>query len=256
VRDQFNVDQKFLMLRVLRVSPGSRRKLRSVMELSAWRSVLFAGITLVCLFSVPVCAQQANPATPVVVQPGAPGQPTRTLPPSTRATLPPRAPADVQFMQGMIMHHAQAVEMTALIESHTTTKDIRSLGARISHSQSDEINFMKRWLEARGEPLSLPMTAMAGMDMSSHTGHGSHSTLMPGMLTAKQMEALNKAKGEEFDRLFLTGMIQHHNGALVMVKDLFDTAGSGQDAELFNFVTDVDSGQRAEIRIMQTMLGQ
>src|SRR3989441_12318172 len=101
-----------------------------------------AGRTLTGLFSLPVCAQQAGPVTPVVVQPGAPGQPTRTLPPSTRATLPPRSPADVRFMQGMIMHHAQAVEMTALIESRTTTKDLRSLAARISHSQSDEIKFM------------------------------------------------------------------------------------------------------------------
>jgi uncharacterized protein (DUF305 family) len=79
---------------------------------------------------------------------------------------------------------------------------------------------------------------------------------MPGMLTAEQMDALKNAKGEEFDRLFLTGMIQHHNGALIMVKDLFNTAGAGQDAELFNFATDVDSGQRAEIKIMQTMLGK
>ena len=79
---------------------------------------------------------------------------------------------------------------------------------------------------------------------------------MPGMLTPKQMEALKKAKGKDFDHLFLTGMIQHHGGALVMVKDLFDTAGAGQDAELFNFVTDVDSGQRAEIRIMQNLLGE
>jgi uncharacterized protein (DUF305 family) len=189
---------------------------------------IFAG-----LFSLPVRAQQAEPATPVVVQPGAPGQPTRTLPPSTRATLPPRSPADVQFMQGMIMHHAQAVEMTALIESHTTTKDLRSLGARISRSQSDEISFMKRWLEARGEPTreptspampEMPGMNMPGMDMS---GHSTHTMLMPGMLTAKQMAALKKAKGEEFDRLFLTGMIQHHGGALIMVKDLFDTAGAG-----------------------------
>jgi len=227
------------------------------MKVSAWRSGLMAGSTLAGLFSLPVCAQQADPATPVVVQPGAPGQPTRTLPPSTRATLPPLSPADVRFMQGMIMHHAQAVEMTALIESHTTTKDLRSLAARISHSQSDEIKFMKRWLEARGEPTREPispvMPAMPGMDMSSHS---MHTMLMPGMLTAKQMEALKKAKGEEFDRLFLTGMIQHHGGALIMVKDLFDTAGAGQDAELFNFATDVDSGQRAEIRIMQTMLGK
>jgi len=91
---------------------------------------------------------------------------------------------------------------------------------------------------------------MAGMHMSSPP------LLMPGMLTPKQMEALKNAKDAEFDHLFLTGMIQHHNGALIMVKDLFDTAGAGQDAELFNFATDVDSGQRAEIRIMQTMLGE
>ena len=232
--------------------------LQSVTRISAWRSSPLAGIAFVCLFSLPVCAQQANTATPVVVQPGAPGQPTRTLPPSTRATLPPRSPADVQFMQGMIMHHAQAVEMTALIESHTTTKDLRSLGARISHSQSDEITFMKRWLEMRGEPVSPKLPEMHGMDMSTHaTSHsGDHSLLMPGMLTAKQMEALKKAQGKEFDRLFLTGMIQHHNGALIMVKDLFDTAGAGQDAELYNFASDVDSGQRAEIRIMQKMLGE
>ncbi len=235
----------------------SKRKLRSVMKVSAWRSWLMAGSTLVGLFSLPVCAQQADPATPVVVQPGAPGQPTRTLPRSTRATLPPRSPADVRFMQGMIMHHAQAVEMTALIESHTANSNLRSLGARISHSQSDEIKFMKRWLEARGEPISPMMPEMPGMDMSSHSMDiASHSMLMPGMLTAKQMEALKKAKGEEFDRLFLTGMVQHHGGALIMVKDLFDAAGAGQDAELFNFATDVDSGQRAEIRIMQTMLGE
>lgn len=79
---------------------------------------------------------------------------------------------------------------------------------------------------------------------------------MPGMLTSKQMAALRNAKGDEFDHLFLTGMIQHHGGALIMVKDLFDSPGAGQDAEIFNFVTDVDSGQRAEIRIMQSMLGE
>jgi len=222
-----------------------KRKLWSV---AALRSGIIAATPIAGLFSLPVCAQQPAPP-PVVVQPGAPGEPTRTLPPSTRATLPPRSQADVQFMQGMIMHHAQAIEMTALIESHTEDKDLRSLGARISSSQSDEIKFMKRWLMARGEPISPPMPEMPGMDMSNHS-----TALMPGMLKPKQMEALKKAKGEEFDHLFLTGMIQHHNGALIMVKDLFDTAGTGQDAELFNFATDVDSGQRAEIRIMQTML--
>jgi uncharacterized protein (DUF305 family) len=109
---------------------------------------------------------------------------------------------------------------------------------------------MQRWLTVRGEPLSHAMPEMHGMDMSSH------SMLMPGMLTPKQMDALRNAKSKEFDRLFLEGMIQHHNGALIMVKGLFDTAGAGQDPELFNFATDVDSGQRAEIKIMQTMLGK
>lgn len=160
-------------------------------------------------------------------------------------------------MQGMIMHHAQAIEMTALIQSRTENKNLRLLGARISQSQSDETNFMKRWLEVRGEPLSMPMPDMSKMDMSSmDMSSHQHQNLMPGMLTAEQMDALKKAKGAEFDRLFLLGMIQHHNGALVMVKDLFETAGAGQDAELFNFATDVDSGQRAEIKIMQTMLSE
>ena len=140
--------------------------------------------------------------------------------------------------------------MTALIDSHTKNKELRSLGARISRSQSDEINFMKRWLLSRGEPTAPPMTHMPGMDMSKH------EMLMPGMLTAKQMAALKSAKGAEFDRQFLKGMIQHHSGALAMVKDLFDSAGAGQDAELFNFASDVDSGQRAEIKVMQTMLGE
>ena len=151
------------------------------------------------------------------------------------------------------MHHAQAVEMTALIESHTQNKDLRSLGARISRSQSDEIDFMKRWLVIRQEPISRPMQHTGhtpGMDMSSH------EMLMPGMLTRKQMDALKNARDGEFDHLFLTGMIQHHSGALTMVKDLFDSSGAGQDAELFNFATEVDSGQRAEIKIMQSMLGE
>jgi uncharacterized protein (DUF305 family) len=225
-------------------------KLRVEIAVAASRTGTVAATTLLLL--LPICAQQ--PA-PVVVQPGAPGQPTKTLPASTRATLPPISPADVKFMQGMIMHHAQAVEMTALIESHTQNKNIRSLGARISHSQADEIKFMKRWLATRGEPISAAMHEMSkdmSMDMSGDMS--SHLMLMPGMLTPKQMQALSKAKDEEFDRLFLTGMIQHHGGALVMVKDLFDSPGTGQDAELFNFVTDVDSGQRAEIKIMRSML--
>ena len=196
----------------------------------------------------PLHAQDGARA-PAVVQPGAPGQPTKRLPPDTKGVLPPRSQADIDFMQGMIMHHAQAVEMTALIPSHTDNKDLRLLGARISSSQSDEIGFMKRWLAARGEPTSMSMPGMPDMDRN-----GRPMPLMPGMLTPAQMDALRKAHGAEFDRLFLEGMIQHHNGALTMVHDLFNTAGAGQAGDLFDFATDVDTGQRAEIRIMQAML--
>lgn len=158
-------------------------------------------------------------------------------------------------MQGMIMHHSQAVEMTALIASHTENKELRSLGARISSSQSDEIKFMQRWLAGWGESISIAMPGMPEMQGMHASGQSMESmTLMPGMLTPEQMNALKNAKGAEFDRLFLTGMIQHHNGALTMVKDLFNTAGAGQNAEVFDFATDADNSQRVEIRIMQSML--
>jgi uncharacterized protein (DUF305 family) len=225
------------------------RKFHHARRFAGLGSALLAVTAASGFFCSATLARQTDPAKPVVVQPGAPGQPSKTLPPSTKGALPPQSQADVEFMQGMIMHHSQAVEMTALIASHTENKDLRSLGARISSSQTDEIKFMKRWLTARGEPVSMSMGAMPGMDMSHEA-----TALMPGMLTAEQMEALRKANGFEFDRLFLTGMIQHHHGALTMVKDLFDTAGAGQDADLFNFATDADNTQRAEIRIMQEML--
>lgn len=228
--------------------------LRSEVTNRTLLNVLIAA-TLACLISFPLYAQHSDTdSQPVVVQPGAPGQPSRTLPSNTRAKLPPRSKKDVEFMQGMIMHHEQAVEMTALIESRTTNKKLRLLGERISHSQAEEIGFMRRWLESRGESTAMQMPDMEGMDMSRHKQI--MYLYMPGMLSPKQMDALKKAKGARFDRLFLTGMIQHHEGALIMVKELFDTAGAGQDAELFGFATDVDSGQRAEIKIMKTMLGE
>jgi len=218
-----------------------------------WRSASVGGRVLIltgaCLWNaIPVLAAQAS-GRPVVVQPGSPGEPTKTLPAGTHAMLPPISRADVDFMQGMIMHHSQAVEMTALISSHTEDKDVRAIGAKISSSQADEIRMMQRWLAARGQATSMGMAGMPGMDMSGNT-----MPLMPGMLSAEQMEALRKAHGTEFDRLFLSGMIQHHGGALAMVKDLFNNAGAGQDAEIFDFATDVDNSQRAEIRIMQKLL--
>src|SRR3954469_3371567 len=161
---------------------------RSVMRVTALTCLFFTGV-LVCFFSKPVWPQSSEPRNaPVIIQPGAPGQPSRTLPSSTRAQLPPRSPKDVEFMQGMIMHHAQAVEMTALINSHTENKDLRLLGARISSSQSDEIRFMRRWLAARGESLSMAMPEMPNMNMPHDK-----MPLMPGMLTPEQMAALRKA---------------------------------------------------------------
>jgi uncharacterized protein (DUF305 family) len=234
------------------------RTFRSLVLVSIQRGLFLAASLFLTV--APVAAQQPGapePATPVIVQPGAPGEPTRTLPSTTHGILPQLSHDDVTFMQGMIMHHSQAVEMTALIDSHTQNKQLRSIGAKISSSQSDEIRFMQRWLIARGQATSMSMPDMPGMDMSDHDtpGHAMSDTPpMPGMLTQAQMEALRKARGAEFDHLFLTGMIQHHGGALIMVKDLFDAAGAGQDADIFDFATDVDNTQRAEIRIMQGML--
>ena len=241
---------------------GGERKLLSARGSAVLCGMLLATSAAAGFFCCVARAQQSDSATPVVVQPGAPGKPSKTLPPTTKGAPPQWSQADVEFMQGMIMHHEQAVEMTALIASHTENKDVRSLGERISSSQSDEIKFMQRWLAARGEAVSMAMAGMPdgnasgkpGMDTSSRSSAPMAMALMPGMLTAEQMEALRKAKGAEFDQLFLTGMIQHHNGALIMVKDLFDTAGAGQDADLFDFATDADNTQRAEIRIMQAML--
>ena len=192
---------------------------------------------------------QAGSSAPTgnVVQPGAPGQPSKILDRDTRAANPNLSPADVAFMQGMIMHHAQAVEMTALIDARTDNKALRDFGRRISLSQSDEIKFMQQWLERRGQPVEMKMDMPKGMNMAM-------PMLMPGMLTPAQMAALRAARGKEFDRLFLTGMIQHHGGALTMVKELFATGDSGQSGELFDFATDVDNTQRAEIVLMERLL--
>jgi uncharacterized protein (DUF305 family) len=180
-----------------------------------------------------------------IVQPGAPGQSNKILSPEAAAArLRPPADADTEFMQGMIHHHAQAVEMTDLLRTRTSNKALQSFARRIAISQTDEIKSMKQWLEERGKP---PAPAHV------HAGHAA-MPMMPGMLTAQQMQALAKANGKTFDRLFLTGMIQHHIGALVMVQELFDTPGAGQDEVLYDFATDVDNTQRAEIEIMRGML--
>ena len=192
-----------------------------------------------------------------IVQPGAPGHSNKILTPETAVT-PGRAPtdADVYFMQGMIHHHSQAVEMTELLRTRSHNKKLQALGKRISISQTDEMKFMKQWLTDRGLPLSEHGSIdMAGMDMAGmdHMDMGP-MPMMPGMLTPEQMKALAAATGPAFDHLFLTGMIQHHTGALTMVKDLFASPGAGQDPQLFDFASDVDNTQQAEIDIMRHML--
>jgi uncharacterized protein (DUF305 family) len=146
-------------------------------------------------------------------------------------------------MQGMIGHHAQALEMAALVDTNTTNEDLKLMAKRIEVSQIDEINMMKDWLKARGETLP-----------DEHAHHAGDHALMPGMLTQAEMKRLASAKGVEFDRLFLEGMIKHHQGALTMVKELFATPGAGQDAEIFAFASDVDADQSMEIDRMGAML--
>ena len=149
--------------------------------------------------------------------------------------------------------------MTDLLRVRSHNKELLELGKRISISQTDEMKYMKQWLQDRHAPVEMepsPMHHMEGMKASDHMAHMNMSSmpLMPGMLSPQQMMALEQARGASFDHLFLTGMIQHHTGALVMVQDLFDTPGAGQDAVLFDFATDIDNTQRAEIDIMRNML--
>src|SRR5437868_5074087 len=161
--------------------------------------------------------------------------------------------ADVRFMQGMIGHHAQALVMVALIPDRTSRADIRALGERIRVSQTDEIKLMQQWLRERNQ--SVPDAAAQHQhQMMDMPGMAMSDTLMPGMLTAEQLAELGKARGADFDKLFLKDMIQHHEGALAMVATLLGTTGSGQEPEVFRFAAEVDSDQRAEIARMGALL--
>jgi uncharacterized protein (DUF305 family) len=191
------------------------------------------------------CVSCSTAAGPPLIQPGAPGEASRAIAARDAIDLSKvrHTTADVRFMQGMISHHAQALEMTALVPSRTTSEDMRLLAKRIEVSQADEITMMQRWLEVRGE--SVPT-------VHAHHAHG--ATLMPGMLTAEEMAALAAATGVEFERRFLEGMIKHHAGALVMVEQLFASPGAGQESEIYAFASDVDADQRMEIDRMGALL--
>ena len=212
-------------------------------------AALLAALTAVAVLTG--CTSDEEPDGPEgsrapVVQLGAPGEDNTTLSPEEAEAIegPGFTDADVAFVQGMIPHHGQALEMTALVPARSAQKGIKLLARRIEISQEAEIAQIRRWLLARGE--AVPKQHQAG---------GGHGALMPGMLTDAELERLEAAKGAEFDRLFLTFMIRHHEGALKMVADLRSSDGGGE-SEIDAFARHVDADQQIEIGRMRETLQQ
>lgn len=204
--------------------------------------ILRAGALLVatasaCAPSVPAPAPESG-TTPTVIVPG--GAAARAD--SVRESY---NQADIDFMTGMIHHHAQAVVMARMAPTHGASAALRIMAARIINAQIDEIALMQRWLRDRGQPVPDP-------DDEAHAMH--HAMHMAGMLTPEQLAALDAARGEDFDRLFLTYMIQHHQGALTMVNELFATYGAAQGDATFKIASDIGADQSSEIDRMQSML--
>jgi uncharacterized protein (DUF305 family) len=184
-----------------------------------------------------------------------------------RAARAPRpyTAADIAFVSGMIHHHAQAILMSSWAPSHGASADVRTLCGRIINAQLDEIHRMQQWLADRGQPVPWP-----ALTRDTAAGHGAHDmhdmpgmpgmkadagdSLMPGMLSPAQLDSLDHARGEEFDKRFLTGMMQHHRGAVRMVQQLFSTYGAGQDETIFKMASDINVDQTTEIARMQRML--
>lgn len=196
----------------------------------------------------PATAGNARAEAPAIVQPGAPGQASSVVSKVPAFHDNNYTDADVKFMQGMIHHHNQALLMVAMIPTHTKSRELIAMGQKIQLSQSGEIKSMNEWLTARKQPAAMIMadgTVMA---------HGDEAP-MPGMLTPEQMKTLDAARGATFDELFLTGMIQHHKGALKMVADLRE-AGGGKEPNIGDFLNGVDNDQRMEIVRMYGLLGR
>jgi uncharacterized protein (DUF305 family) len=208
-----------------------------------------------CLFTAALISAcgAATQSSPPIVQPGAPGQATQVVGAEQARDLSKvgATPADVKFMQGMIHHHAQAIDMTELLKTRTGSEGMKKLGMRIQVSQTDEIKMMQNWLRAHGQEapdphaMHMPGMIMPGMD---------HGPMMAGMLTPEEMVKLAGLKGLEFDRFFLQGMIKHHEGAITMVKELFASPGAAQDSAIYAFASDVVADQQMEIDRMSGML--
>jgi uncharacterized protein (DUF305 family) len=201
-------------------------------------------LPLIVLIAVTACAGTGATPPSTTPAPSGDGDPV-ALADSIRNSY---TDADVEFMTGMIHHHAQALVMARMAPTHGASATIQTLTGRIINGQNDEIAIMQRWLRDRGQPVPDP-EAMGGHDM-----HGGGHALMPGMLTAEQLAELDAARGQDFDRLFLTYMIQHHQGALTMVTQLFDTYGAAQGDAIFKIASDIGADQTSEIDRMQTML--
>jgi len=210
--------------------------------------LLFSRIYLCLLVLVTVAACKTagggSSAGTRILQPGAPGQDTKTISTAQATDLSKvgATAADIKFMQGMIGHHAQAVEMVDLLMTNSNSNAMKNLALRIKVSQDDEMNMMRKYLADHGAAVPGPHS------------HHEPGGFMPGMLTPEEMTQLGNAKGVEFDRLFLMGMIKHHGGAITMVEELFKTPGAAQEGGIFAFASDVDADQRMEIDRMGAML--
>ncbi len=237
----------------------SRREIPTFSAVRArrWRWALASTGAAACvLLTAPAVGVETT--APPLVRPGAPGEPARVLSPEESVALGQSryTDADVAFMQHMIVHHAQAVEMGDLIAERTTHPGIRLIGNRIAVSQTAEIEMMRTWLARRGEALDMP----GGHDHHANTSESGPATtpsdvpVMPGMLSPRQMAELGASRAAEFDRLYLIGMIQHHQGAIDMVNALLVEPGAGEDPEISDFLGGIFADQSAEILRMKSML--
>jgi uncharacterized protein (DUF305 family) len=208
------------------------------------------GVAALLIAGLTACTAETEDAAPLpttpVVQLGAPGEPNQTLSPEEAAELtsPSHGEDDVLFVRDMLHHHSQAIEMTGYVEERTDDEDVRLLAERMDLSQTDEMVLLEKWLQARGEPVRDP-----------DASHEHAADSMPGLLTDAEMAQLEAAEGDEFDVLFLTFMIRHHQGAIQMVEELY-AVGGGQETEIDTFARHVEADQGIEITRMQQMLAE
>ena len=217
---------------------------------ATYRGRFARAVGLVALGAVAGCASSHRSASAAPLPPSQMGDAAAAARARADSLRYPYTEADIRFMSSMIHHHAQAITMARLAPTHGASPAVQRLCERIINAQNDEIALMQRWLHDRNQPVPEPNPAGMPMDMNGEH----HVMLMPGMLSEEQMHQLEAANGDDFDRLFLTFMIQHHRGAVSMVKDLFAARGAGQDEMVFKFASDVNVDQTTEINRMLEML--